>query len=125
MTPQDRVDACQMLAADKRRLGLPVDEVQRIDAVLAEKWGIAMPLLTEQWGDRLAELIDLEITGIRGSAHKPPAASAFFLTCKHQVAPQVQQNTGLPNTRGLYLHICLHVFTSIGLSFEPSKWHLL
>jgi protein-L-isoaspartate O-methyltransferase len=73
MTPQDRVDACQMLAADKRRLGLPLDEVRRIDAVLAEKWGITMPLPMEQWDDRLTELAGTELAAEYWELHEEQA----------------------------------------------------
>lgn len=73
MTPQNRADACQMLAADKRRLGLPLDEVQRIDAVLAEKWGITMPLPMEQWDDRLTELAGAELAAEYWELHEEQA----------------------------------------------------
>ena len=73
MTPQDRADACQMLAADKRRLGLPIDEVRRIAAVLAEKWGITMPLPMEDWGDRLTEFAGTELAAEYWELHEEQA----------------------------------------------------
>jgi SAM-dependent methyltransferase len=56
MTTQDREEACHELAADKRRLGLPLDDVRRIDSLLAKEWGITMPLPPQSWGNRLEEL---------------------------------------------------------------------
>lgn len=56
MNPNDRTAACQRLAADKQRLGLPLEDVRRIDTYLAETWGINMPLPPQQWEERLTEL---------------------------------------------------------------------
>jgi SAM-dependent methyltransferase len=56
MNPNDRTAACQRLAADKQRLGLPLEDVRRIDTYLDEKWGITMPVPPQQWEDRLTEL---------------------------------------------------------------------
>jgi SAM-dependent methyltransferase len=56
MTGNERETACQRLAADKRCLGLPLADVRRIDAYLAEKWSITMPLPPQQWEERLTEL---------------------------------------------------------------------
>ena len=61
MDPNHRTAACQLLAADKRRLGLPLEDVRRIDAYLANTWGITMPLPSEQWEKRFAELADVEL----------------------------------------------------------------
>ena len=56
MTAKDREESCIKLGADKRRVDLPLDDVRRIDALLAGKWGITIPLPIEQWVDRLSEL---------------------------------------------------------------------
>jgi len=56
MNPDDRVQACHNLAADKCRMGLCLEDVRRIDAYLAERWDITVPLPPHQWENRLAEL---------------------------------------------------------------------
>jgi SAM-dependent methyltransferase len=73
MIPKDRADACQSLAADKRRLGLPLGDVRRIDALLADKWGITMPLPIEQWVDRLSELAGEELAAEYWELHEEQA----------------------------------------------------
>lgn len=56
MITNEREAACQRLAADKRRLGLPLEDVKNIDAYLADTWGISMPMPPEQWKKRFDEL---------------------------------------------------------------------
>lgn len=73
MIPKDRADACQALAADKRRLGLPLSAVRRIDAFLADKWGITMPLPMDQWVDRLSELAGEELAAEYWELHEEQA----------------------------------------------------
>jgi 2-polyprenyl-3-methyl-5-hydroxy-6-metoxy-1,4-benzoquinol methylase len=73
MNPHERANACQMLAADKRRLGLPLDDVRRIDALLADNWGITMPLPMEQWVDRLSELAGEELAAEYWELHEEQA----------------------------------------------------
>lgn len=73
MNPNDRAAACQMLAADKRRLGLQLSGVRRIDALLAGKWGITMPLAIEQWVDRLSELAGQELAAEYWRLHEEQA----------------------------------------------------
>lgn len=75
MNAEERANACQSLAADKRRLGLPLSDVQRIDALLAGKWGITMPLPMEQWGDRLEELAGEELAAEYWELHDEQALS--------------------------------------------------
>ena len=73
MNAKEREEDCQSLAADKRRLGLPLDDVRRIDALLADKWGIAMPLPMEQWDDRLSELAGEELAAEYWELHEEQA----------------------------------------------------
>ena len=73
MNPHERANACQMLAADKCRLGLPLDDVRRIAALLADKWGIAMPLPMEQWVDRLSELAGVDLAAEYWELHEEQA----------------------------------------------------
>lgn len=73
MTPTDRAALCQMLAADKRRLGLQLPDVRRIDALLTNKWGIAMPLPIEPWVDRLNELAGEKLAAEYWELHEEQA----------------------------------------------------
>lgn len=73
MNAKEREEACQSLAADKRRLGLPLADVRRIDALLADKWGITIPLPVEQWVDRLDELAGEELVAEYWELHEQQA----------------------------------------------------
>jgi len=56
MNATDREQICQQLALDKMRLGLPLEEVHRIDRNLADVWGIALPEPPAKWKRRLQKL---------------------------------------------------------------------
>ena len=56
MTFSEREVTCGRLAADRLSLGLSLAEVQQIDTMLADRWGITMPMPPEQWEERLATL---------------------------------------------------------------------
>lgn len=56
MDATDREQICQQLARDKMRLGLPLEEVRRIDRYLDDVWGITLPKSPAKWKRRLREL---------------------------------------------------------------------
>jgi SAM-dependent methyltransferase len=56
MTGLQRESACWKLAADKRRLGLPLHDVRSVDAYLRDQWGIQPPVHPDHWSDRLRRL---------------------------------------------------------------------
>lgn len=57
MEAVERELLCERLIADKRRLGLPLEDVRQIDRYLADHWGITMPLPPAAWKRRLRELV--------------------------------------------------------------------
>lgn len=73
MSAKDREDSCHNLAADKRRLGLPLDDVRRIDALLADKWGIKMPLPMDEWTDHLNGLAGEDLAAEYWEVHEEQA----------------------------------------------------
>jgi SAM-dependent methyltransferase len=56
MNALEREQICQQMAQDKRRLGLPLEDVRRIDRYFADNCGITMPRPPARWKRRLREL---------------------------------------------------------------------
>ena len=74
MTESDRQSICERIATDKRRLGLPLADVRRVDEYLADQWGITMPLPPEQWRKRLVKLAGRELAAAFTELHDEQAA---------------------------------------------------
>lgn len=121
MNPNDRTAACQLLAANKRRLGLPLEDVRRIDAYLAETWGITTPLPPGQWEKRFADLADEELVTEYWKLHDELAScyatespvpikleAAFYNTlADHRISGHVhsQKRTEILDAGCLLLHL--------------------
>jgi SAM-dependent methyltransferase len=53
LSPAERLQLCDRIAAEKRALGLSLDGVHRIDAWLRSTWGIAPPVAPAEWDTAL------------------------------------------------------------------------
>ena len=96
MNAVEREQICQRLGQDKRRLGLPLEDVRRIDRYFADNWGITMPRPPARWKRHLRELggkvLDAEYWRLHdslashyefGSAPPQDLETAFYDTLAH------------------------------------------
>jgi SAM-dependent methyltransferase len=56
MNRQEREVVCKQLMAEKRLLGLPIDDVSRIDGYLRSQWGISPPVAPHDWDKVFAQI---------------------------------------------------------------------
>jgi hypothetical protein len=56
MNRQEKEILCKALMAEKKLLGLPADDVSRIDGYLRSQWGISPPVPPRNWNNALAQI---------------------------------------------------------------------
>lgn len=103
MDAAEREKTCQQLALKKMRLGLPFEDVRRIDHHLADDWGIKPPQPPAQWKRRLQELGGSGLAGEYWRLHD--AIAGFY---EIGTNPPVDLETAFYNTLA-ESSICGHV----------------
>lgn len=88
MKVAEREALCNQLAADKRRLGLPLGDVRRIDAFLAEKHGITLPLPPDKWEKRLNALAGKTLAKRYWDVHE---RQALCLNLDRDIPPDLEK----------------------------------
>lgn len=65
----DRQKLCRQVVADKRRLGLRLEDVRRIDAFFQSECGIIPPLPPSKWAQRLRRIAGRQLASTYKSVH--------------------------------------------------------